>query len=506
MNSQESTAQLSARLNGIIASAMDGIISVDEQQRVVLFNPAAEKMFGVRMQEALGQELNRFIPERYREAHNAHVAAFGRTGVSSRHMGALGVVSGLRANGEEFPVEASISQIRVEGEKLFTVILRDISERVRAETALRQQARLIDLAPVATMVRALDGTITFWSRGAESLYGWTRHEAIGRRSHDLLRTEFPMDLESIVAELRQHGKWSGELRHLAKGGRRVVVESHWQGQFTPGGEVVELLESNMDITERKQVEDELRRLKDELEERVKQRTAELVASNKELEAFSYSISHDLRAPIRHIGSYIKMLQHNAGSHLDEQGQRQVRVIEAAAKRMGELIDDLLVHSRLGRTTMEEREVDLSQLVKEARQELAPLMIDRAIEWHLEPLPHVRGDANLLRSVLVNLLSNAIKYTRERALARIEVGSYRKPEELVCFIRDNGAGFEMRFVHKLFGVFQRLHTVDEFEGTGIGLASVRRVIQRHGGRTWAEGAVDQGATFYFSLPLTRLLST
>jgi PAS domain S-box-containing protein len=381
----------------------------------------------------------------------------------------------------------------------------DVTDQREAEAAMRKQARLIDLAPAATLVRALDGTISSWSEGAERLYGWTREEAIGRRTYDLLRTEFPAHLEQIVEQLQSGGKWHGELRHRTKDGRLVTVESYWLGQFAPDGQVTELLESNMDITERKRNEQDLRRLKDELELRVEERTAELSAANKELEAFGYSVSHDLRAPLRHIDSYINLLQRNVGPSLDEKSQKHVRIIAEAARRMGNLIDDLLVLSRLGRATMEERAVSLRRLVDEVRQELAPGMAGRHIEWHVGSLPQIQADPNLLRSALTNLLANAIKYTRQRDPAQIEVGSREQNGQIICFVRDNGAGFDMRFVDKLFGVFQRLHRAEEFEGTGIGLASVRRVIQRHGGQTWAEGELGRGATFYFSLPRSRLMA-
>jgi light-regulated signal transduction histidine kinase (bacteriophytochrome) len=199
-----------------------------------------------------------------------------------------------------------------------------------------------------------------------------------------------------------------------------------------------------------------------------------------------------------------LLEKDAGPNLDARSRDDLQVLCDAANRMGNLIDDLLSLSRLGRATMVEQPVNLLNLVNEARRELTPTAAGRNIEWQIGPLPQVRADPNLLRNVFVNLLSNAIKYTRPRNPARIEIGSEVRGNELVCFVRDNGVGFEMEFVDKLFGVFQRLHATEDFEGTGIGLASVRRIIQRHGGRTWAEGRVDEGATFYFSLPLDRAL--
>lgn len=259
-----------------------------------------------------------------------------------------------------------------------------------------------------------------------------------------------------------------------------------------------------EIRFRQLAERELLKSHAELETRVKERTTALEAANRELEAFGYSVSHDLRAPLRHVSSYIKLLDKSAAGRLDQQSQRYVRVIAEAAQRMSQLIEDLLVLSRIGRATLAESTVNLESLVDEARQELASEEGARPVEWRIGSLPKVRGDPGLLRSAMVNLLSNALKYTRPRNPAVIEIGSKAEDGEVICFVKDNGAGFDMKFIDKLFGVFQRLHDRGEFEGTGIGLASVRRIIQRHGGRTWAEGEVDRGATFYFSLPRGRIV--
>ena len=244
---------------------------------------------------------------------------------------------------------------------------------------------------------------------------------------------------------------------------------------------------------------EVRRSSEELEGVVAQRTLELTALNKELEAFSYSVSHDLRAPLRHIMGFIELLRENVEPSLDQESRRYIQVVSEAAQRMGTLIDDLLALSRIGRATMTESNVNLGQLVDEVRRDLAADAEDRTVEWHIGPLPEVRADVTLLRAAVTNLLSNALKYTRPRAVARIEIGSQEQDREFVVFVRDNGVGFDMRFVDKLFGAFQRLHRSEDFEGTGIGLATVRRIILRHGGRLWAEGEVDRGASFYFSLP-------
>jgi signal transduction histidine kinase len=239
-----------------------------------------------------------------------------------------------------------------------------------------------------------------------------------------------------------------------------------------------------------------------LEARVLDRTAELEAVNKELEAFSYSVSHDLRAPLRHIAGFAGLLQDHAKATLDEKSQGHLRTITQAAHRMGQLIDDLLAFSRIGRGHLVSRTIHLQDLVREAWLEVTSeqAVARRDIEWQVAEMPDVKGDPAMLRLVMVNLLSNAVKYTAPRSRARVEVGVTCDPDgETVVFVRDNGVGFDMQYVHKLFGVFQRLHSSDEFEGTGIGLANVRRIVHRHGGRVWAEAAVDRGATFYFSLP-------
>lgn len=228
--------------------------------------------------------------------------------------------------------------------------------------------------------------------------------------------------------------------------------------------------------------------------------AQLRMTNEELEAFSYTVSHDLRAPLRHIDGFAELLLRNAGPGLDEKSRRYVETISHAAKALGQLIDDLLVFSRMGRSEVRSTQFSLDRLAREVIEELGRDAQERGIAWKIGSLPVVRGDPQMLRLVLVNLLSNAVKYTRMRERAEIEVGcSNADGDDPVFFVRDNGAGFDMRYAHKLFGVFQRLHSLKDFEGTGIGLANVRRIVRRHGGKTWAEGVVDRGATFYFTLP-------
>ncbi len=257
---------------------------------------------------------------------------------------------------------------------------------------------------------------------------------------------------------------------------------------------------NAEETARKQAEMKLRELNKELDSRVQRRTSSLIAANKELEAFSYSVSHDLRAPLRHVDGFITLLSKRSYAALDQPSQHYLECASEAARRMGRLIDELLQFSHLGRSAMREEPVDLNALIDEIRRELEPELLDRSIVWNVSPLPMVAGDPGMLRQVIQNLLGNAIKFTRRCPIAEIAIGSRSEPGgEVVFFVRDNGAGFDMQFYEKMFQVFQRLHSEKDFEGTGIGLAIVRRIIERQGGRIWAEGAVEKGATIYFALP-------
>ena len=361
-----------------------------------------------------------------------------------------------------------------------------------------QQARLLDQTHDSIIFRQVDGRITYWNSGAEELYGWKPEEAIGKRSHDLLRTVFPAPIEDIDAELLRAGIWEGELEHTRIDGAKVIVASRWSLSRDDAGQPM-VMETNNDITERKRREGEVRKLNLELAARA----AELDASNKELESFAYSVSHDLRAPLRHMTGYSELLQKQASSVLDDKSRRYLQTITESSKRMGNLIDDLLAFSRIGRAEARMGTVNVDRLVREVVDETASQTGEREIVWKIGPLPVCHGDRSMLKLAVTNLVANAVKFTRLRAHAEIEIGSIDNGDDAVeIYVADNGAGFEMQYAHKLFGVFQRLHRADEFEGTGIGLATVQRIIHRHGGKVRAEGAVDQGARFYFSLPRTQ----
>jgi PAS domain S-box-containing protein len=375
--------------------------------------------------------------------------------------------------------------------------LREARDKLEVEVAERsQQASLLDLTHDTIFVRDMSDVITYWNRGAHELYGWGAGEAIGKDAQQLFQTAFPIPIDEIRGELLRTGRWEGELDKTKADGTQVAVSSRWSLRRDERQRPVAILETNNDITERKRTEREIRKLNEDLEKR----TSELQASNQELEAFAYSISHDLRAPLRHMVGYTELLQKNVSSSLDEKNRRYMTMILDSAKRMGNLIDDLLAYSRIGRAETRKTVVSLEQLVKEAVHEVQPESDGRNIAWTIGALPELYGDRSMLRLALVNLISNAAKFTRNRPQAEIEIGcADAKENETVVFIRDNGVGFDMKYVNKLFGVFQRLHQAEAFEGTGIGLATVQRIIHRHGGRVWAEGLVGKGATFYFSVP-------
>jgi PAS domain S-box-containing protein len=359
---------------GIMDIAADAFISIDQGQRIILFNSGAERIFGYTAAEVLGQPLTLLLPEGSRPGHGAHVAQFGKSPIQARQMGERGSISGRRKDGSVFPAEASISRMAIGGRLVFTAILRD-------------------------------------------------------------------------------------------------------------------------VTPQRQAEESIRRLNSDLE----QRAMQLEAANRELEAFSYSVSHDLRAPLRTITGFAQVLVEDYADKLGEEGKDFLTRITHASRRMALLIDDLLGLSRLTRGTVNRDNVDLSAMARGVAEELRRDEPDRIIDLDIADGLQVRADPHLMRTVLVNLLSNAWKYTSKKPRAHVEFGATEHDGRRAFFVRDDGAGFDMAYAHKLFGAFQRLHGMKEFPGNGVGLATVQRIIHKHGGEVWADGAVGRGATFYFTLP-------
>jgi PAS domain S-box-containing protein len=362
------------------------------------------------------------------------------------------------------------------------------AERRRVE---EERDRFFTVTPDLLCIAGMDGFFKRINPAFEKTLGFRTDEILSRPFIDFVHPEDRARTLAEVEKLATGALTIGfENRYLcADGSYKWLMWSSYP-DLTRGL----LFAVARDMTEHKRTEEEIRKLNVDLG----QRAEELQAVNKELEAFSYSVSHDLRAPLRHISGFAELMQRHADG-LDEKSQRYLKLIIDAARKMGTLIDDLLAFSRIGRADLSTSSVNIGRLVEEVKHDLFLEMKDRNIVWEIESLPEVNGDPALLRQVFANLISNALKYTRSRELARINIGWSPQDHEAVIFVRDNGVGFDPQYSAKLFGVFQRLHNNSEFEGTGIGLANVRRIIHRHGGRTWAEGAIDQGATFYFSLP-------
>lgn len=503
------------------------------------------------------------------------------------------------------------------------VVAQDITSRKQAESTLRKQAELLEMAHDSILIRDKDSKITYWNRGASECYGWINQEALGMESHTLLKTIFPVPVEVIDTELYMKGRWEGELIHTRKDGTQITVASRWQlqrgsdnsisileinnditarkqaeeklsealdytsniirtspqaiivtdpegivllwneaaetifgfrpdetlGKYYPiipigkeseaqngrnevlGGETITDYETERvhkngsviyvsfsasplrnsngqitgilsiigDISERKEAEMEIRNLNNDLELRVIERTGQLQVANNELEAFSYSVSHDLRAPLRGIDGFTRILLDDYSPLLDDEGIRVCNIIRDNTRRMGQLIDDLLTFSKLGRFELSKSWIDMNTMVISVYNEITEDQANEKIVFNVGKLSESFGDPNLIRQVWINLLSNAIKYSSKKEKSIINVSCKREKDMCVYAVNDNGAGFDMEYYSKLFGVFQRLHSPRDFEGTGVGLASVQRIVRRHGGEVWAEGIEHEGATFYFSLP-------
>lgn len=381
---------------------------------------------------------------------------------------------------------------------------RDITERKEAEEALRESEEkyrtLVDNMQDAVYRCDLNGNVVFTTPSAARLLGYSSvEELIGRNiSKDFYY--YPEERDKTLNILREQGKITNyEVILKRKDNKPVIISSNSQFYYDRDGKIIGVEGVYSDITERKRAEEEILRLNETLENRVRERTAQLEAANKRLESFSYSVSHDLRAPLRAIDGYTHILMEEYEPHLDNEGKRICTVISSETRRMNKLIDDLLSLSRLGHAKMQLTLIDMESVVDSLYNEMTTPEQRNRIDFHMEPLPKVMADPVLIRQVWMNLLGNAIKFSAHRERCLIEISGERQALENIYTIRDNGAGFNPEYVDKIFGVFQRLHSSREFEGTGVGLAIVEQAIKRHGGRVWAESKEGQGASFFFSLP-------
>lgn len=413
---------------------------------------------------------------------------------SARDLGKFETTGWLtRQDGGLIWAQLSLGPLADPGPGGFLLVVGDITERKTFEEAIAQAAReykgLFENARDGIVIVDPDHSVVLdANQRACALLGLSAAKIVGRRVSDL----FDGEASSLPAPSQ-----SREVR-VGRNGDERIVDTTASAVVYRGRTAVMLIAR--DVTDRRRAEVQIRRLNEELELRVARRTEQLEAANRELEAFSYSVSHDLRAPLRAIDGFSRILAEDLGESLSEEAREYLELVRDNSNQMGRLIDDLLAFARLGRQPIRASLVDVDAMVRSIAGALVDQARERRVEFRIDQLPPCSGDPSLLKQVFVNLLSNAVKYTRDRQHAVVEIGKGQPVNgEVVYYVRDNGAGFDMKYAHKLFGVFQRLHRAEDFEGTGVGLAIVQRVVSRHGGRVWAEGAIGKGATFFVALP-------
>jgi PAS domain S-box-containing protein len=498
---KEALRQVNETLQALIDYSPLAIIVLDLNSHVLLWNNAAEKIYGWNAQEALGQ-LIPFIPPNEREKQQAIYERVTQgevfTNLESEWM---------RKDGSRIQISVSLAPLRDLTGNVYAYmsIATDITERKKAEQALRESEERLrqitsSLREVVWLRDVQSRQVLYVNPALEDLTGWPC-ESFYEKPNIIRDAIHPDDREWVSKALDQRSDvlpYNQEHRIIHLDGSVRWVSSRSFPVRNDAGEVYRWASIMEDITDRKRAEEEIRRLNDELEQRVTERTAQLEAANKELEAFSYSVSHDLRAPLRAINGYSHILTDDYKSVLPEDARTLLTRIQTNANRMGDLINDLLAFFRIGRQALQVQEMDMNKIVQEILDNFRADNLLKQVEIVVEPLPPCQADRSLLRQVWINLISNAIKYSSKSENPRVEIRHITQNNKSVYAVQDNGVGFDMQYVNKLFGVFQRLHSESEYEGTGIGLAIVRHIIVRHGGTIWADSEVGKGATFYFTI--------
>ncbi len=482
-------AEANSDMDNFLKSTDVPTLFLDNELRIKLFTPATTRLL-----KLIPSDTGRTISDLsmnfigYELTSDALAVAGGAAPIEREVRHADGMYYLLRI------MPYHTKQDRIDG---VVVTFSDVTMLRRAERHTRRLATVVTDSNDAVILFDLAGKILAWNRGARNLYGWSEAEALGMTIQDMTPSDKIPEIADLLLKLiAGEAIASFETRRKKKDGSIMDVWLTGTAVRDESGKMMveALAVTERDITRQKKAEEQIKALN----ELLKHQVVKLHAANKELEGFAYSVAHDLRAPLRHMSGFLKLLQESLGDARDAKTGHYIDTIAGASKKMSMLIDDLLNFSRLGRTELQKRKVNINAIISEVVREIREEQKGRDIIWEIDELPDVLGDPSLMKLAIVNLVSNAVKFTSARPQAEIRIGCKDEGDKFACSVSDNGVGFDMKYVNKIFGVFQRLHPQEEFEGTGIGLAIVQRIIERHGGRVWAESTVGQGATFYFTL--------
>jgi PAS domain S-box-containing protein len=499
-----------AHLAAIVESSEDAIIGKNLEGIITSWNAAAEHIFGYRPEQAVGRSILMLVPKERWEEEPAILAKLVR-GERVEHFETVRITK----DGHRKHVSLTISPIKDKSGNVIgaSKIARDITERKLAEAAMREveaaarkQAQMLDLAPI--LMRDLEDRIIYWNRGAEAMYGWTSQEALGRISHELMRTQLPEPLEEMRARLRAGKEWQGELQHCRKDGSMVISASRWLPYSAAGspGNLEAVIEVNTDVTKLKRAEEELMlantRLSgysEQLEATVAERTLKLRESIEELESFSYSLSHDMRAPLRAMRNYTQVVVQEVGDRLGAEHTGYLKKVISSAERLDRLITDVLALSRVSRAELRLMPVDVEKLLAEIPHERPELQPPRAVIRVEHPLLPMLGDEASLTQCITNLLGNAVKFVLPGVVPEVRVRSEALGGDVRLWFEDNGIGIPSEAQARLFGMFERVHSEPGYEGTGIGLAIVRKAVERMNGQAGLQSEPGKGSQFWVQLP-------